>query len=52
MNVSASGGPASMQLPVPRSVLDIKEPDGTSERTYASVVNGKAKRKVDWENLA
>ena len=34
------------------SMLDIKEPDGTSERTYASVVNGKAKRKVDWENLA
>ena len=52
MNVSASGGPASMQLPVPRSVLDVKEPDGTSERTYASVVSGKAKRKVNWENLA
>jgi hypothetical protein len=52
MNVSASGCPASMQLPVPRSVLDVKEPDGTSERTYASVLSEKAKRKVNWENLA
>ena len=38
MNVSASGGPASMQLPRPRSVLDVKEPNGTSERTYATAV--------------
>ena len=38
MNVSASGGPASMQLPRPRSELDVKEPNGTSERTYATAV--------------
>jgi hypothetical protein len=59
MNVSASGGPASMQLPRPRSVLDGKESDGTSKRTYASVVSGEPngkyvgdnKRQVAWRDL-
>ena len=60
MNVSASWGPASMQLPGPRSVLAGKEPDGTNGQTYASVVRGKPngkyaeeyKRQVTWRDLS
>ena len=43
--MSASGGPASMQLPSPRSVLNGKEPIGTDGRTWASVASGKSSGK-------
>ena len=59
MNVSASGSPASIQLPGSRSVLGEKELDGISEQTHASVISGEPngkyakdnKRQVTWRDL-